>query len=514
MQADIAAGGYFGYLNDYPSATIIPLAIFIFQKGLQHMSKFNTAQSIKTTNKEGHVAYGMTDKSKLVTQVLTSFFNESKFYGDNSAEMQKTIKNVIETDAEFVAKLAAFARREFNMRSVAHVLTAHLAHEVKGKPFARETVRSVSLRGDDVTEIMACYLNLFGKPVPNSLKKGIADVMQGFDEYTLAKYKGDGKGVKMRDLLCLCRPTPKSEAQSGMWKRLLNGELETPYTWETELSAKGNNAKTWEELIDSGKVGYMALLRNLRNILNANPSNVDKVLDTIQNPEAVRRSRQLPFRYLSAYKELENIGGSRVFDALENAVDASIENMPRLDGTTVIAVDVSGSMMDTVSEKSKVHCYEIAMLIGLMANKICDNSMFYTFNNVIEKHPVSKRSGILQTALSSRCGGGTDMYLPFQKMLDDKIKADRIIIVSDNECNSRGGLYSRKPVQSIADEYRRVTGNDIWVHAIDLQGYGTQQFHGAKTNIVAGWSERVFDFIKIAEQGDGSLEKRIESYTY
>ena len=170
------------------------------------MAKFNSPTTIKTVNKSGHVAYGMTDKAKLVTQVLTSFFQESKFYGDNSAEMQKVIKNVIEKDPQFVSKLAVFARREFNMRSVAHVLTAYLAHEPKGKPYVRKTVKGVSLRGDDVTEIMSFYLSTFGKPVPNSLKKGINDVLVGFDEYALAKYKGEGKAVKMRDLLCLCRP--------------------------------------------------------------------------------------------------------------------------------------------------------------------------------------------------------------------------------------------------------------------------------------------------------------------
>ena len=476
------------------------------------MAKFNSPQTNRTTNRSGHAAYKMADKQKLVTQVLTSFFNEKKFYGDNTSEMQETIKRVVAADPQFVANLAVFARREFNMRSVAHVLVAYLAHEVNGKPYTRKVANAVALRGDDVTEIMACYLDLFGKPIPNALKKGISDAMQRFDEYTLAKYKGEGKAVKMRDLLCLCRPTPKDEAQSDMWKRLLNGELETPYTWETELSAKGNNAATWEKLIDSGKVGYMALLRNLRNILTANPRNVGKVLATIENPEMVKRSKQLPFRFLSAYKELENIGGSRVFDALENAVEASIANMPKLEGTTVIAVDTSGSMGSVISEKSKVRCYEIAMMLGLIANKICENSIFYTFDTNIQKYPVSKRSGILYTTIhSSHCGGGTRMQLPFEKMIADNIKADRIIVLSDNECNC--GWWG-KPVQTVADEYRRKTGNDIWVHAIDLQGYGTQQFHGKKTNVIAGWSEKVFAFIKIAEQGEGNLERTIEQYTY
>lgn len=475
------------------------------------MAKFNTTNTNKTVNKDGHTAYKMKDKEKLITQVLTSFFNEKKFYGDNSAEMQETIKRVIKTDPQFVANLAVFARREFNMRSVSHVLTAYLAHEVEGKPLTRKTVKAVTVRGDDVTEIMACYLSIFGKPIPNALKKGIADAMQGFDEYTLAKYKGNGKAVKMRDLLCLCRPTPKDTAQSEMWKRLLNDELEIPMTWETQLSANGNNAATWKDLIDSGKVGYMALLRNLRNIINASPANINKVYDTLKDPEKVRKSKQLPFRYLSAYKEVQDIGGSLTYNTLEKAVELSVENMPKLSGTTVIAVDVSGSMDDRISDKSKVRCYEIAMMLGLIANRICENSIFYTFNYDLKKYPLTTNAPILYTALNSSCGGGTNMYLPFEAMIKNKIKADRIIVLSDNQCNC-GWSYS--PVQTFADEYRRITGNDLWVHAIDLQGYGTQQFYGRKTNVIAGWSEKVFEFINLAEQGEGNLEKRIAEYLY
>lgn len=479
------------------------------------MAKFNSPTTIKTKTKEGHMAYAMTDKAKLVTQVLCSFFQEEKFYGDNSAEMQDVIKRVIQKDPAFVSNLAVFARREFNMRSVSHVLTAYLAHEEKGKPFVRKTVKGVSLRGDDVTEIMSFYLATFGKPVPNSLKKGISDVLVGFDEYTLAKYKGEGKAVKMRDLLCLCRPRPQTSEQEAIFKRCLEGTLEVPVTWETQLSTNGNNAKTWETLIDSGKVGYMAYLRNLRNILTANPRNVNKVLDKIADPVSVRKSRQLPFRFLSAYKSVGNIGGSKVFDALEAAVDASVENLPKIPGNTVIAVDVSGSMSSTISSKSDVRCSEIAMMLGMIANRICENAIQYTFDTEIKKNDVSHRNGVLYTTLhSAMSGGGTNMSLPFQKMMRDRVQADRVIILSDNMCNSGYSWYSHKTVQALADEYRRTTGNDIWVHAIDLQGYGTQQFHGAKTNIIAGWSEKVFDFILLAEQGEGTLEKAIASYQW
>lgn len=508
-QTRIAINGYFDCCLKTLFMLLSRLHLFIF--GRVVMAKFNQVQTIKTVNKEGHVAYGMNDKSKLVTQVLTSFFNESKLYGDNSEEMLETIKRVIAVDPAFVAKLAVFARREFNMRSVAHVLVAHLAHEEKGKAYAKAAVKGVCLRGDDATEILACYISMFGKPIPNSLRRGLKEVVEGFDEYTLAKYKGGRKSVKMKDLICLCRPKPKNGEQAAAWKKLIEGTMEPPMTWEVELSRCGNNKETWERLIASGKVGYMALLRNLRNILAAKPDNLDVALKTLSDPEAVRKSRQLPFRFLSAYKEVWETADSKVIDALEDAIEASIENMPKLSGTTVIAADTSGSMGWPVSSGSRVACYEIGMLLGVMASKMCESSIFYTFSDDIRKEPVSKRTPILATVSNVSCEGGTWMHLPFKKMIEDGVKADRVIIISDNQCNC---FLNLSAVQSYVDKYNKLAGDDIWVHAIDLQGYGTQQFHGEKTNIIAGWSEKVLDFIKLAEQGAGTLEKAIEQYTY
>ena len=477
------------------------------------MSKFNQKSvSIKTVNMDGHAAYSMTDKAKLITQVLTSFFNEKKFYGDNSDDILQTAQHVIQTDPKFVSNLAIFARREFNMRSIAHVLTCCLANDEKGKPFVRDTVWSVCQRGDDITEIMSFYIENFGKPIPNSLRRGIGCALGRLDEYSLAKYKGDGKNVKMRDVVCLCHPKPRNDEQAQMWKRLLEGKLETPMTWETELSANGNNTETWEKLIDSGKVGYMALLRNLRNIIRANPKNLEKVYNTIEDPDMVRRSKQLPFRFLSAYKSIRDIGGSRALDALELAVSESVMNMPVFRGTTVIAVDVSGSMSSRISDKSEVRCGEIGMLLGMIANRICENCVFYLFDNSISRGDIPRTTPILYAAThKSMNGGATNMSLTFEAMIQQGINADRIIILSDNQCNITSG-WPYKAVQSVADEYRRKTGNDLWVHAIDLMGYGTQQFRGPKTNIIAGWSEKVFQFVKLAEKGVGSLEKAIEDY--
>lgn len=488
------------------------------------MSKFNATATYPmpeiTTNKEGFAAYSMDPKSKLVSQVLTSFFNEEKFYGDNSDEIRETIKQVIKTDAKFVSNLAIFARREFNMRSISHVLAGYLANIPEGKPFVKRTVKNIILRGDDATEILAFYLATFGKPIPNSLRKALREVFPTFDAYTLAKYKGDSKSVKMKDILCLCRPAPLNEQQSETWKALLEDRLAPAYTWETELSARGNTKEVWEGLINSGKVGYMALLRNLRNILNTEPSNIQKALDRIADPDEIRKSKQLPFRFLSAYRNIPVDSWKRddAWEAIEAAADISVENLPKIPGRTVIAIDVSGSMSHPISSKSDVRCCDISALLGVIASRICESSRVYTFDDSIQELIVPRRNGIISMAAEvSHAGGGTDMALPFRKLMEDHIDCDRLIILSDNECNRCSSWYHRyyedKPfVQVAADEYRKKSGNNIWVHAIDLQGYGTQQFAGPKTNAIAGWSEKVFEFILLAEQGEGSLIKKIESY--
>ncbi|MCL1795128.1 MAG: TROVE domain-containing protein [Oscillospiraceae bacterium] len=476
------------------------------------MAKFNEpAQTIKTTNKEGHAAYSMNDKERLVTQALSTFFAEPKFYGSNDGEIVQTAAKIAESEPEFIAKLAAFARKEFNMRSISHVLAAILAHEPNGKKYIRRLVPGIAIRADDMTEILSAYLHYYGKPIPNSLKKGINEAFARQDEYTLAKYKGEQNSLKMRDLPRICHPVPQNGEQSDLWKRLIAGELATPYTWETELSAKGNTKEVWADLINSGKVGYMALLRNLRNILNAAPDNIGKVYEILADPDQVRKSRQLPFRFLSAYKELEGLpsASSKVFDALETAMDASVGNIPRINGKTAIAVDVSGSMRSPVSQKSKMSCAEIGLTLGVVAARICEESIFMTFDTKLYTPAVSTKGGILSQVRSIPAqGGGTDMELPFRHLSEQKIKVDRTIILSDNQCNYP---YNGKTIQFYADEYKKNINSDVWVHSIDLLGYGTQQFAGPKTNIISGWAEKLLEFIALAESGLDALVKRIEN---
>lgn len=479
------------------------------------MSKFNQTNTMKTTNKSGHIAYAMPDKEKLVTQVLTSFFGEDKYYGDTTNDMIKTANAVLDKEPKFVANLARYARKEMHLRSVSHALTALIAHNENGKPFIKEVVADVVERADDITEIMACYLNMFGKPIPNGLKKALGNALLRFNEYQLSKYNGGNKTVKFRDILRICHTKPKSKEQEELFKKILEDNLAVADRWETELSANGNNAETWSKLISENKIGYMAALRNLRNIIQASPDNIGKIYEKLSDKEQVLKSKQLPFRFFSAYKELSKMAGvtNKPIDVLETAIEYSVENLPKLSGKTVIAIDTSGSMGNAISAKSSVICADIARLMGVLASRICDEYIVYTFDNYLRQVTISSKSGILSSVNSIPFnGGGTNLTLPLRYMLQEKITADRLIIISDNEINSGwyGGYTST--CQPLADEYRKTINADFWVHAIDLQGYGTQQFIGKRTNIIAGWSERILEFINLAEEGIGGQVKKIENY--
>ena len=180
-------------------------------------------------------------------------------------------------------------------------------------------------------------------------------------------------------------------------------------------------------------------------------------------------------------------------------------------------------MSSRISPKSNVRCCDIATLFGAMASRLCEDATVCYFDSAfgsssgyrIESY--DKQDSILKIcAKKSCCGGGTDLSLPMKYALEkDPVRYhkpfDRVLYFSDNECNSSyRGLF--ETVQGQADSYRARFNPNFWVHGVDLQGYGTQQFCGPRFNLIAGWSENVLPFISLAEAGISTLVQTIEAY--
>lgn len=479
------------------------------------MASLNDAArgKMRTVNHEGHVAYRMDDALKLVTMALTSMLGEPKFYGDNTDDLIRLAERLCAAGrGELVAKLAVWTRTKGNLRSVSHALVAVVAHVVKDQEYVRKATHIVaSQRGDDGTEILATYAALYGKPFPNALRRGVADALSGMSAYDIAKYQSGSREFKLRDTLRIAHPVPRDDEAAAAMSACIAGTLGKPKGWETELSARGNTAEVWDELIAEGRLGYMAMLRNLRNMLSAG-ANVEPVLTVLESPEAVHRSRQLPFRFYSAWRELQSahLCTTRVHKALDAALVASCDNVDRLPGRTAVLIDTSASMSSAVSERSAVTCRDIAAVLGALATYISDDAWVCQFDTSASQLAFTGSSILADVRSVPFAGGGTDMKEGFACLMASGFDADRVIVISDNEVNGGFGRYGwwrgqLETVQCELDRYREKVGHDVWCHAIDLQGYGTQQFSGRQVNVIAGWSDQVLRFVSLAEGGFGGI---------
>src|SRR4051812_30101878 len=219
---------------------------------------------------------------------------EDAFYEDGQSIAARIKDLVSKVPAEDVAALAVRARMEMKLRHVPLLLAREL---VRNKYNVASLLPQIINRPDELGEFLTLYWKDGRRPIASSVKRGLAAAFTKFNEYSLAKYNRD-VGIKLRDVLFLVHPKPKDAEQEAVWKRLVDGKLATPDTWETALSGGEDKNTAWTRLLTEKKLPALALLRNLRNMDEAK---VDKALIKTAlgecNPEWV-----LPFRFISAAK--------------------------------------------------------------------------------------------------------------------------------------------------------------------------------------------------------------------
>jgi len=480
------------------------------------MSKFNTTMpkaKTLTENLAGGQAYSQSDELALVSLLLTSFVND-QFYRNAQTSLDELRKLSAKVkDKEFVAKAAIFARDRFGMRSITHALAGELTSQLSGAEWGKNFYDKVVVRVDDMTEIMSYYLayktSKDSPKFPNALKKGFAKAFDKFDGYQLAKYKGDNKEVKLVDLVNIVHPVPTVRNKSAL-ESLVKGELKNTQTWESMLSQAGQMAESeedltklkadaWSELISTRKIGYFALLRNLRNIINQAPSAVKSACELLVDEKMIKNSRVLPFRFSTAYEEISKLGSSKevrdVLVAINQALDISVCNVPKFDGETLVVMDVSGSMSGRPSE--------IASLFGAILAKV-NNCDVMTFSTSAQYKQYNPMDSVLTIRSSFRySGGGTNFKAIFEKA---NKKYDRVIILSDMQ----GWMGYTTPASEFA-QYKKKYNASPYVYSWDLAGMGTLQFPEQNVFALAGFSDKVFDIMKMMELDKKALYNEIKA---
>lgn len=487
-------------------------------------------------NHEGAKAYAMTPEMELYTAVVTCALSD-KFYESKDGRMDRIATLIRQVDHEFVAKLAVYAHTQMNLRSIPLFLIVELAKIHNGDSLVKRTIEKCVLRADEIMELLMCYqlrnsddksIKKLGK-LSRQVQEGLKSAFNRFDEYQFAKYNRSNLEVKLKDALFLVHPKASSAEQQAIFDKIVSGELQTPYTWETQLSELGQKhfdtkeekaealKALWEELIDSGRLGYMARLRNLRNILQANvsPAHIEKVASHICDPAKVAKSRQFPFRFLAAYKELMDFTSEHtatMLSALEKAVRESVNNLEGFGAETsvLVAADVSGSMFTTISPKSSVMNYDIGILLSMLLKSKCSSVISGLFGDSWKVLNLPQENILANTVEMKRregeVGYSTNGYKVIDYLVDNNIRMDKVMMFTDMQMWD--STYRDEHIQKSWVKYRQMHP-EAKLYLFDLQGYGQAPMRlvGNDVTLIAGWSDKIFDALNAVENGEDVLDQ-------
>lgn len=425
---------------------------------------------------QGGPAARITPEQELRRSVAACMLWEDGFYESGKAIADRIQGLVPLCRPEFVAACAFEARTVMKLRHAPLLLVATMAKLKTHRHLVGKLLADVIQRADELTEYVAIHAKLNGvapdkvKPVlSKQVKLGLAKAFTKFDEYALAKYNRDG-AVKLRDVLFLCHAKPENVAQEALWKRLIAGELKTPDTWEVALSAGADKAETFRRLMAEKKLGALAFLRNMRNMTEAGISNHELA----QYAATVDITRVLPFRFLAA---------ARVVPALEHVLEPMMlracEGRERLKGTTVVMVDVSGSMKHVVSAKSDMTRLDAAYGVAILLRELCEDVVVTTFSDATVQVPPRRGFALRDAMHHSQSHNGT--YLGKAVVhVNNQLNYDRLVVITDEQSADRVPLpKGRGYVINVASNKNGV-------------GYGDW-------NHIDGWSEAVIDYVQAVE---------------
>lgn len=438
----------------------------------------------------GARASNISPELQLRRAVLTNFLFEDLAYesGDDSADNISAL--VPKVSPRTVAEIAKEARTKQYLRHMPLYLVREMAKHDSHRALVQSTLPEVIQRADELSEFLAIYWKDKKQPLAAGVRKGLAKALAKFNEFQLSRYAGESKNVKLKDVIKLVHPKPKTKAQAMLWKSVIEGTLKTADTWEAELSENGNTKESWTRLLREKKLGGLALLRNLRNIQQAG---VDE--DLIEEAIATNPFKMvLPFRFMTAVKY-----APRFARDLEKAMLRQLDGQDKLPGKTVVVVDVSGSMSMGMSGHSENTRQDIANSLAVILRSACEEVVIYCTagNDGTRIHKTAKienpRIGFelcKQITEKARTLGGGGIFLrQCTEWIGEREEADRLIVISDSQdCDSR---HDRGPEHSNAFGKKFNYVIDIAAHK---NGIGYNKF-----NVINGFSEKTIDFIKLYE---------------
>jgi 60 kDa SS-A/Ro ribonucleoprotein len=423
---------------------------------------------------EGAPAKAITPEQALRRSVLACMLWEDEFYEEGVQIAGRIRELVPKVDAAKVAALAVEAREAMKLRHVPLLLVREMARHATHRALVAQTLTRVIQRADELSEFMAIYWADGRAPLSGQVKKGLAAAFTKFDEYALAKYDRAGV-VRLRDVLFLCHARPIDADQAGLWRRLIEGHLFTPDTWEVALSGGGDKRAHWERLLAERKLGALAILRNLRNMKDAGVSE-ETVIHALS---AMKTERVLPFRFLAAARY-----APQWEEPLEQVMYKAIAGREKFTGRTVLLVDTSGSMDAPLARRSEMLRMDAACGLAVLLREVSEAVEVYSFSDKLVRVPSRRGFALRDAIVSSQPHGGTQLGHALRSLRE---AYDRIIVITDEQSHDRvPAPHGRGYVVNVASA-RNGVGYGAWTH-------------------IDGWSEAVVDYLRSLE-GEANADR-------
>lgn len=519
------------------------------------MAKYNkkrvvASEAVAATTHQGGSGYQLKPEMELMSLLANGIGNT--FYEKESTQEKRLfdlINKVCKQDKLLVAKMLVYTRAILGQRSVTHAAAVALLPHISGIEWAKdlftkrdrkENYGGLIYRIDDMLEIAAYYMEKNpGKRLPNSVTKGFKSVLEHADAYELAKYQGKSRGVSLVDIVNLVHPKPAKEMVKT-FKALINGELKQFNTVEDKNTKSGQEVaqkvaegiltvdeaatelakakeKNYKELVQEKVIGYLALLRNLRNILtNSSDAGLLKAtISQLTDEKAIKGSLVFPHQIDLALEVLmDEFGNSKVGPiarALNTAYELAIPNLSELGmtGRTAVVYDKSGSMTTAIrlaNGKSSTSAIDKAALIAATLAKGIGADVYVFADRC---HEVSYNGNdsvntIKQTLLNANAGGGTSFGTIFPSL---KERYDRIFIISDEQGADAIGYT--------LSDYKKKFSVDPNIYCINLCGYGTTMFKENKKVVqLFGYSAEIYELVKKCEVDINALLNDVKKINF
>lgn len=497
-----------------------------------------------TKNRAGGAAYAFSARHELAQYAATGCFNDT-FYAAAVEDLDRVLGLCSQVPPVFVAKTAVYARERGYMKDAPALLCAALS------VLAPELCAQVFHRVIDDGKMLRSFVQIVrsgavGRRSLGSMpKRLVKSWLDGRSDRALF-HASVGQTPSLADVIRMAHPRPANKTREALYAYLIDKPHDAGALPDVVKQFEAYKAGATRDVpdvpfqmltsLDLGKVEWRAIAENAgwqmtRMNLNTfqrhgvfeKKAMIDRVAARLRDGGAIRRARAFPYQLLMAYHAAGPEVPEAIREALHDAMEIAIANVPEIDGKVYVMPDVSGSMSSPVTghrngSTTRVRCVDVAALVAAAVLRKNPTAEVIPFEHEVVSLRLSARDSVMTNAakLSSVGGGGTSTSAPLRWLNQRRAKGDLLIYVSDNE--SWIGRRRGQATATMAEwEAFSARNPGAKLACIDIQPNGTTQAPDrADVLDIGGFSDQVFEVLSAFAEGSfgaGHWVRAIEGVT-